>query len=673
MPSPTPSALPRPTVVEDLLRFRIPATPRLSPDRKNVAFVLRSVDIAANRTVGRIAVTPTETDAPFHIWTSGAGSESDPQWSPDGKWLGFVSTRHDKTAQVFQMPVDGGEAVPITKLGEGRLGEWSWSPDSCRIAVLFRPLDPEHTKESVESRQKQNQSTPPRLIDSLRWRMEGTGFLPRTPTQLLVIDAATGECVAHPVGGGRDVSGLAWHPDGARLLFVCSIADDPDHAQSDDGFFWIEWQSGCVEPVATVRGPKGNPAISPDGRRIAWLGHDDPAETWGVRDSHPWLLNLDDLTSRDITAGWDVHVGDCTLSELHGKGDTGPCWYPDSQSLAVLVSDHGKTHLWRIHLDGTRDRLVDDVSGFSLVDHDLAWIAVDSIHAGDIVVNGRIRSAVNEQLLGEIHLQRPVAFAPPAPDGANVPCFALFPPGSNDSGPYPTVVYIHGGPHLMYGENHLFHEFQALAAAGYLVLFPNPRGSKGYGEAWTAAIRGDWGKPAMDDVMACVDHAVAQGWADPERLAVAGGSYGGYLTAWIIGQTNRFRAAVPERGVYDLVSMAGTCDFPWKDHDYFQSDTHADSAEYRRNSPLTHAGNVATPTLVIHSEGDLRCPIGQAEQYFRALAWTGNAPVRFLRYGPEANHDLSRGGPPDLRVHRQQQIHAWLDQYVKVGRKGQPS
>jgi dipeptidyl aminopeptidase/acylaminoacyl peptidase len=232
-----------------------------------------------------------------------------------------------------------------------------------------------------------------------------------------------------------------------------------------------------------------------------------------------------------------------------------------------------------------------------------------------------------------------------------VECFALLPEGMGTSNkPHPTVVYLHGGPHLMYGRDHLFHEYQALAAAGYVVLYPNLRGSKGYGEAWTGAIKDNWGPPAMDDALACVDMAITNGWADPKRLGVLGGSYGGYLTAWIVGHTDRFACAIAERGVYNLVSFGGTSDFAFPDYGYFSSNHTNDTESTRRNSPMTYADKIKTPLLVIHSEGDLRCPVTQADEYFRAVKRAGNAEVAYLRYGPEANHELSRGGPPDLRL-----------------------
>ena len=304
----------------------------------------------------------------------------------------------------------------------------------------------------------------------------------------------------------------------------------------------------------------------------------------------------------------------------------------------------------------------------------LALLLATPTDAGDIYALSpgssffRRLTRLNQELLDEIDFFVPQAFEAPSPEGHSVPCFALLPPDWHENPtPRPTILYIHGGPHLMYAHT-LFHEYQALAAAGYVIVYPNPRGSKGYGEAWTGGIKGDWGPPAHADVLACVDYAITQGWADSKRLGVAGGSYGGYLTGWVVGHTDRFAAAVAERGVFNLVSMAGTCDFVWTDRGYFDANTWDDPADYVRNSPLTYAGSITTPLLIVHSEGDQRCPIEQAEQLFAALKRQKKAVV-FLRYGAESNHGLSRGGPPDLRLDRQRRLHAWFDQYLKPSRE----
>lgn len=657
---------PRSTVIDDLVRFRTPSDPRLSPDAATIAFVVREVDVAKNRNVSRLWTVPVDGSAAPTQWTRGAGSESNPRWSPDGRWLWFVSTRDANRGQLHRLPVGGGEAERITDLPAGALGDFAPAPDGVRVAFTFRETDPSSREDAVEARKKENRSTPPREIVRVRWRTEGTGFLPEAPFRLHVLDGDTRQDTTLEIDGGRDVGGFCWSPDGRSLAFVRNVADDPDRRLGDQGLFVVDLADGAVREIPAPRGPKGSLAWSPDGASIAYLGHDDPDEFWGIRNVHVWVAACDGSGARDLMAGWDATAGDCSLGEVPGRGDSGPIWSDDAGSVWVVVSDQGRVDAWRIGVDGAREQVVRDAVGITRVGDVLAHLGVTPTDAGDVYVGERRLTRVNADLLDEIALREPEVLRVAAPDGQTVPCLALLPPDfAEDPRPRPTLLYLHGGPHLMYGERHLFHEYQALAAAGYVVLFPNPRGSKGYGEAWTGAIKGDWGAPAMADVMACVDDAIARGWADPERLGVVGGSYGGYLTAWIVGHTDRFKAAAPERGVYDLVSMAGTTDFAWRDHGYFAANTTDQPAEYHRNAPLTYAGAVRTPLLIIHSEGDLRCPIGQAEQYFRAVAWAGEAEVRFLRYGPEASHELSRGGPPDLRLDRQRRIHAWFDRFLK--------
>jgi dipeptidyl aminopeptidase/acylaminoacyl peptidase len=228
---------------------------------------------------------------------------------------------------------------------------------------------------------------------------------------------------------------------------------------------------------------------------------------------------------------------------------------------------------------------------------------------------------------------------------------------------YPLVVYVHGGPHTQYG-NSFFHELQFLAACGYVVLYTNPRGSKGYGEAHTAAIRGAWGGPDFEDIMAAVDYAVGLDFVDAHRTAIMGGSYGGYMTAWAVGHTDRFRCAIADRLVGNLHSMSGTCDFAWKHGTYFKGDAWSDPSDLWRCSPLAYAGNISTPLLIIHSDGDLRCPAGQAEELFAALRLQRKT-VEYVRYPAESSHGLSRNGPPDLRLDRLNRNQSWLDRWLK--------
>ena len=228
---------------------------------------------------------------------------------------------------------------------------------------------------------------------------------------------------------------------------------------------------------------------------------------------------------------------------------------------------------------------------------------------------------------------------------------------------YPLVVYVHGGPHAQYG-NTFFHELQWLAAEGYVVLYTNPRGSKGYGEAHTKAIAGNWGSVDFDDIMTATDYACGLDYVDADRTAIMGGSYGGYMTAWAIGHTNRFRCAIADRLVANLCSMSGTCDFPWKPDAYYKGNAWSDPAALWHSSPLAYAGNITTPLLLIHSDGDLRCPAGQAEEMFAALRLQRKV-VEYLRYPAESSHGLSRNGPPDLRLDRLRHNLDWLNRWLK--------
>ncbi len=677
----------RPTTIDDLTRICTPSDPQMSPDGSRIAFVLKTMDAEKNKYFSHIWMVPTAGDGEARQWTRSQNSEGSPRWSPDGRYLAFTSGREEKKGQIFLLPTDGGEAEKVTDLPQGGIGDIAWSPDGTRIAFTFRPTDEAWREEAVEERKKKERSSPPREITRLHYREEGTGFVGGGRWHLQVLDIAS-RTIRQITSGERDYGPFCWSPDGARLACVTNTADDPDLRPNAEDLFVFPAAAGLPEGTEPQKlncppGPKSALAWSPDGSHIAYLGHDKADEVWGVTNVHPWVVPTDDgRPARDLAPNWDVHCGSAAMSDVAGGGESGPFWAEGSggASLLVLASEQGAVNLYRLALGGevAPQRLTEGahaVPGFTTDarGETAALLLGTPLDAGDLYALSlqdedfpRRLTWLNQELFDEVELSAPETFDAPtaAAEGHAVPSWALLPPDfAHHPTPRPTLLYIHGGPHLMYAHT-LFHEYQALAAAGYVVLYPNPRGSKGYGEAWTSAIRGDWGGPAHADVLACVDYAIAQGWADPDRLGVLGGSYGGYLTGWVVGHADRFAAAVAERGVFNLQSMAGTCDFVWRDHDYFDANTWDDPADYLRNSPLTYAGEITTPLLIIHSEGDLRCPIEQAEQLYAALK-RQKKEVVFLRYGPEANHNLSRGGPPDLRLDRQRRITAWFDTYLK--------
>lgn len=675
----------RPLTIDDLARIRTPSDPQMSPDGRRIAFVVKAMDVEKNKYFAHIWVVPTSPEdaaaGAARQWTHGPESESAPRWSPGGDYLAFTSGREEKKGQIFLLPTEGGEAEKITDLPEGTIADLRWSPDGTRLAFTFRPTDEAWRKEATEERKKKERSAPPREITRLHYREEGAGFVPAARYHIHLLDIATRE-VRQITRGDRDHGPFCWSPDGTRIAFAKNTADDPDLLPNAEDLFVIPAEGLSEGKEATrllcPQGPKRSLAWSPDGTAIAYLGHDRPDEVWGVTNTHPWIVPLDGGPARDLTPDRDIDFSNAALGDVAGGGEGRPIWSRDGKSLYALASERGAVDVFRIaRSKSTKVRPVTQGTHavLGMTAHaqaqNLALLIATPADAGDIYVlpadqsQPRRLTRLNDDLLGEVALAETLTFDAPSSEGHTVPCWALLPPTANEKDPpRPTIVYIHGGPHLMYARA-LLHEYQALAAAGYVVLYPNPRGSKGYGEAWTGAIRGNWGGPAHADILACVDYAIAQGWSDADRLGVAGGSYGGYLTAWVVGHTDRFAAAVAERGVYNLHSMAGTCDFVWIDRGYFDANTWDDPAAYLRNSPLTYAGDITTPLLILHSEGDLRCPVEQAEQLFAALK-RQKKEVVFLRYGAESNHNLSRGGPPDLRLDRQRRIIAWFDRYLKA-------
>ena len=652
----------RPTEIDDLLRFVSPSEPRLSPDGSRVAFLVKTVDTVKNCYRVQLYLVDSDGSAPARCLTQGE-SVSCHRWAPDGRSLVFLRAQ-DKKTQLWRLWLDGGEAECLTELPAGVVGDIAFSPEGRQLLFSFRPTNDADTEKAAEERKKNSVSTPPRVITRLRWRLEGSGFLPSATNHLYLHDLAA-KTTSQITRGERDYLGFCWSPDGKSIAYLQNVAPDPDRLSGAIGLFIKTAE--VMEPIPSGPiGPKGNVTWSPDGQWLSFLGHENVDETWGTSNLHPWLVNVATGEARDLTPDWEVTAGDVALGEVYGRGDVGPFWSSESDALAFVASVRGEVGVYATRLEGGLPHKFTPEGcsevGVSIASGRTATLRLTPQDAGDIFVDDLRLTELNAALTAEVAFTEPLAFSV-----GDVPCFALLPEGP---GPHPTLLYIHGGPHLMYGRWHLFHEYHALAAAGYVVLYPNPRGSKGYGEAWTNAIRGNWGEPAMRDCLACVDHAIAQGWSDPKRLAVMGGSYGGYLTAWTLGHTERFACAIAERGVYNLVSFGGTTDFLTGEYDYFAGNHTDDTAELQRNSPLTYAPLVKTPLLVVHSEGDLRCPISQGDEYYRAVRRTSPAEVQYLRYGVDGSHELSRGGPPDLRLDRQKRFHAWLARYLKLPHDG---
>ena len=655
------------------MRIATVSDPQVSPTNGAILCVKRVVDVEKDKYRGEIwRVAQGGNSEPQRFTGGNDYSDGSPRWSPDGKTVAFLSDRKKPTNQIFVIPTEGGEARPLTDIKtEGAIQAIRWSPDGAKIAFLYRETPKDYTKAATEERQKKEFSSPPRFHSRLQYRLDGFGYWDGSYWQVAVADFATGEPKIL-TQGEFNCGAPVWSPDSQTLAFISDRRDDWDIAPADDSIYKISADGGELEKIPSPVGGKYALAWSPDGTKFAYVGNPDPEDWWGTNNARVYVISSEGSeTAQDLTGHLDLSVGYDTLSDVHetGAGDILQ-WTETSDALFFPTSAKGETLLHHIKLGEAASGNFGcggEMGGFSEEYTQLAYVTATKTKPQELwfyIRDTGQRTFFNKAFLDEVQVVTPEAISVPNGDGGTVPGWILKPADFAEGQKYPLVLYIHGGPHTQYGET-FFHELQFLAAQGYVVLYTNPRGSKGYGEAHTKAIKGDWGNKDYIDLMAAVDYAETLDYVDKSKTAIMGGSYGGYMTAWAIGHTDRFTCAIADRLVGNLQSMAGTSDFPWPPNAYFQGDAWQNPTELWKRSPLAYAANITTPLLIIHSDGDLRCPHGQAEELFSALRLQRQT-VEFVRYPAETSHGLSRSGPPSLRLDRLNRNLAWLDRWLKT-------
>lgn len=632
---------------EDLANFRFAGDPRISPDGARVLYTLKIVD---------------GEKYSQHLWidedqyTLGKVVDAFPRWSPDGRKIAFVRTR-DEESQVWLMSISGGEPAAVTSLPPGRITALEWSPDGTRLAIGFH-------KDADPSLRREKKQPTLRHITRLHYKEEGSGLLDAERDHLHIVWVADRRTVQLTQGDWDDAM-PDWSPDGLWIAFVSNRHPDADY-RADEADLWVV-AAGGGEPrkLPKPAGPAFWPQWSPDGKQIAFLGHDEPRGAWGVKNIHLWCVpSGGGQQARDLMPAFDRSCEDLVITDTksHHGAAQGPVWSADGRELYLVASDSGSCHLYRLGASGgTPERLTQgsrEVIAFSASKGNFALLMSDPLNIADIYgysLGGEPtrRTSVNRALFEGIRLSTPEPF-----DAGGVQGWILKPPVPSQGAKYPLILQIHGGPRTMYGHA-FFHEFQVLAAKGYVVLYTNPRGSQGYGEKFAGAITDDWGNLDYRDLMAAVDAASKLPFVDAARLGVCGGSYGGYMTNWIVGHTDRFKAAITERSLSNLFSFYGTSDIGYEDYREFGGPAYDRLEAYARMSPITYVKNVKTPLLILHSENDLRCPMEQAEQLYGMLKAL-KREVEFVRF-PEECHDLSRTGRPDRRLARLEFILRWWE------------
>ncbi|MGD0715983.1 MAG: S9 family peptidase [Gaiellaceae bacterium] len=642
---------------EDVYELTGVADPRISPDGSRVVYQVWSIDREANEYRGAIWVARLDRSEEPRRFTSGERRDGSPSWSPDGRWLAFTSNRGDEKqqAQLYVIPAEGGEARRLTDLKEA-VEEIAWSPDSKRLAFTARVRDEAYEEEDDKKRR-------PRRVTRLCFKLDSVGWTSDRRRHLHVVDLEGGE-PRRLTEGDSENGNPAWSPDGTRIVFSALRGERWD-TELINRLYVVDAEGGEPQQLTQDDGSYEEPAFSPDGSRIAYrFTRED-----GTFPHHGQIgvMQADGTNGRLLTASLDRQCSPYPDSRE-------PLW--DGERLIFTLEDGGNVHVYAVAADGS--------SAPELLVGGEQWIGGYDARAGQLAFVSSTHATLRELYVGsEGHRLTDVGssfsngrglvaadrFTAVSKDGTEVDAWLMLPAGFEAGKRYPVLLNVHGGPFTQYGTG-FFDEFQVYAGAGYAVLFSNPRGGSGYSEAWGRAIRGPidgagpgWGTVDYEDVIGVLDTALQQfDFLDPDRLGIIGGSYGGFMTTWVISHDHRFRAAVSERAVNHCVSAAGSSDVFWIYERQFGGPWYDHVDAWLKHSAATYAKEIETPVLVLHSEQDLRCNIEQGEHLFTLLRLLGKE-VEMLRF-PAESHELSRAGSPLHRVLRFEAILEWFERYL---------
>jgi dipeptidyl aminopeptidase/acylaminoacyl peptidase len=646
----------------DLFSLEAASDPRISPDGTKIAYVRRSGDIMTDRMRSTIWLIDTRSGEQRPV-AAGPGSHSQPRWSADGGRLAFISTGEGGSAQLFVRWMESGDAVRITGLPDTPTSI-AWSPDGRQIAyTLFVPGEGLKLGTLPDKPEGAQWAPPLEVHGAVTYRTDEEGYLKPGFSHIFLVAADGGAPRQLSFGQVHDNGPLSWTPDGRTILFSSNRSPNWEREGFNSEVHALDVANGTIAALTDRNGPDSEPVVSPDGRFVAYTGFDDKER--GYENSRLYVMDRDGGNRRTLSASLDRSVDS-------------PVWSADGRSVYVAYDDQGLRKVARVGLDGSVRTVFSGLSsssldrpytggGYSVArDGALAVARGSATRPPDVAL---VRGAGTRQLtrlnaelldgkrLGEVRPMTASAF-----DNRRIDAWLTLPPGYASGQRVPLILEIHGGPFAAYGP-HFSTDNQLYAAAGFAVLSVNPRGSTSYGEDFANQIHHAYPGRDYDDLMAAVDAAVAEGYADPDRLFVTGGSGGGVLTAWIVGKTDRFKAAATQKPVIDWSSFALTADgpaffarywfgkFPWEDHE-----------AYWARSPLSLVGNVKTPTLVVVGSEDYRTPVSEAEQYYTALQIRG-VPTALVKV-PGASHGGIAARPSQSGA-KAAAIIAWFRKYEK--------
>lgn len=645
---------------EDLLQIRTWGDFALNPEGTRAFLVESGIDVEANRATTAIV----EWNWDNGTWRAGrqftkGTRDAHPAVSPNGKWLGFLSARQEGPKQLWMMPLDGGEAYQVTHL-KGGVKDFSWHPDSHR-AVLVAPVDHGLLEWSPKSPDPKP-AVPPRVIDRQFYKLDGTGFFGKNTDQLVMLDVDS-EQVELVSGGTLSYANPQFSTDGSLLYYLRSNPEAVETHPGERDLWQYNLKTRQHQRLTDWHWTIQDYQWNRDDSGCAVVLSKPQDMGYGNTELWYWDKNA----KRALSESLDRPIGDSAVTDVPVSGPTRPIFSPDQETIYALVSSEGAVHLWEFPVDAEKPAKALTHGHFMLYgfacqnQHWLLGLA-DSTHPSGIAAEP-IPDLPVEWAPTPWDLQNlptPTEFWATSDDGTTVQAWVLRPEGP---GPWPTVLEIHGGPMMMYGWRYVF-EFHWLLSQGYAVVYSNPRGSVGYGQAFCGRIIGQWGDRDYADLTAVLDQALERfSDLDATRLGVAGGSYGGFMVNWMLGHTERFRAGITMRSVVNRFSAMGSSDMGWlRVPQYGTKPWWEEPEPYWDQSPLKYASAIRTPLLIEHQAEDQRLPVEQGEQLYSALKYLGRE-VRMVIY-PEESHGMSRSGKPSNRVHRLKTHAAWWRKYL---------
>jgi len=628
--------------------------PQISPDGRTIVYVRAKYNLKENRTERSLWRIRHATAEPF---TQGITDRA-PRWSPDGTKIAFLRTNEEKESHLLVMPADGGE--PRVLAGPfKRLGAAAWSPDCSQLA-FSAAIEMESTHTTVAFDEKSGA----RHITALPYKHDSIGLFDGTRMQIHV---ATLEGEVRVVARGAfDAGTPVWSPDGVRLAFVANPGVGERLYAND--IYDVPAAGGAMRRLTSMNGIFETPAYSRDGRELAFVGYEDDKIISGARNRQLWCVAAEGGTPRSLTPDRKECLGDAIVSDMRAHESAAPYWSPDDGAIIIQRSLEGRCGLVAYKRDGsiTQEFVTGDMEIYAFSgarNGAIAFASSDLEDPGSIArvePDGTLMRYANENLAWlQAHPPLvPQRIRPKADDGTELDAWLI---RSETEGPAPLVHTVHGGPHAAYGYAYFF-EFQLLAQLGMHVVYGNPRGSQSYGEAYADAITGKWGSLDASDVLAILRAAKDHLAIKDGKVGLQGGSYGGFMTTWLLGHSKEYACGVSMRAVNEHLTEATVNDIPGFLEYELSLDWSDGGRKIFESSPMRAAEHIDAPLLIMHSERDLRCPIDQGEQLFGRLRALGKA-AEFVRFANDG-HDLSRNGTPRNKLLRYRALCHWLRRYL---------